>query len=207
LLSPDWATRDSLVLSNRLATDAYVSLLQKTRCHYILGSPITSKSIVAIQSEYPVLLCITSLFQNGICTTYLLHLVHVIRAAWIAFRRRDAMLSSFIRQALLGSRNLSSRPTAPASTLGDVCRLATTVAAVDTASIYRLRCRRIVKEGSVSRSCNLSRIPPFSSDRLIEPEKLTRIAAKKENTFYPLDWRLDLAKRLAKSVYSAKRQF
>lgn len=43
-----------LFLSNRLATEAYVSLLQKTRCHYILGSPITSKSIVAIQSEYPV---------------------------------------------------------------------------------------------------------------------------------------------------------
>jgi hypothetical protein len=65
-------------------------------------------------------------------------------------------------------------------TLGDVCRLAKTVAAVDTASIYRLRCRRIIKEGSVSRSCNLSRIPPFSSDRLIEPEKFRRIAVKRE---------------------------
>jgi len=43
-----------LFLSNRLATEAYVSLLQKTNCHYILGSPVTRKSIRAIQSEYTV---------------------------------------------------------------------------------------------------------------------------------------------------------
>ena len=43
-----------LLLSNRLATDAYVSLLQKTNCDYIIGSPVTSKAIAAIQKEYPV---------------------------------------------------------------------------------------------------------------------------------------------------------
>ncbi|TVY93810.1 Adenylate-forming reductase [Lachnellula willkommii] len=38
-----------LLLSTRLATDAYVSLLEKTDCVNILGSPSTAKSIAAIQ--------------------------------------------------------------------------------------------------------------------------------------------------------------
>lgn len=43
-----------LLLSNRLATEAYVSLLQKTKCRYILGCSVTSKAIASIQSDYPV---------------------------------------------------------------------------------------------------------------------------------------------------------
>jgi acyl-CoA synthetase (AMP-forming)/AMP-acid ligase II len=37
-----------LLLSTRLATDAYVSLLEKTDCHDILGTSTTAKSISAI---------------------------------------------------------------------------------------------------------------------------------------------------------------
>src|ERR1700677_4761396 len=43
-----------LLLSNRLATEAYISLLQRTKCQYILGSSVTSKSIETIQAEYPL---------------------------------------------------------------------------------------------------------------------------------------------------------
>lgn len=38
-----------LLLSTRLATDAYVSLLEKTKCHDILSAPTTAKSIAGIQ--------------------------------------------------------------------------------------------------------------------------------------------------------------
>jgi acyl-CoA synthetase (AMP-forming)/AMP-acid ligase II len=43
-----------LLLSNRLATEAYISLLQRTNCQYILGSSVTNKSIETIQAEYPL---------------------------------------------------------------------------------------------------------------------------------------------------------
>jgi acyl-CoA synthetase (AMP-forming)/AMP-acid ligase II len=39
-----------LLLSTRLATDAYVSLLEKTKCHNILGTSTTKEAIAAIQA-------------------------------------------------------------------------------------------------------------------------------------------------------------
>jgi acyl-CoA synthetase (AMP-forming)/AMP-acid ligase II len=49
-----------LLLSNRLATEAYVSLLQGTKCHKIIYSKIQSKAVGLIQSQiklsgYPLL--------------------------------------------------------------------------------------------------------------------------------------------------------
>jgi acyl-CoA synthetase (AMP-forming)/AMP-acid ligase II len=49
-----------LLLSNRLATEAYVSLLQKTKCNRIISSDNQTKAVAAIQFEmklfqYPVL--------------------------------------------------------------------------------------------------------------------------------------------------------
>lgn len=41
-----------LLLSTRLATDAYASLLEKTNCHNILGTSTTSKTIAAIQAVW-----------------------------------------------------------------------------------------------------------------------------------------------------------
>lgn len=40
-----------LLLSNRLAIEAYVSLLQKTKCHHVVSSDNHSKVVAAIQSE------------------------------------------------------------------------------------------------------------------------------------------------------------
>jgi acyl-CoA synthetase (AMP-forming)/AMP-acid ligase II len=48
-----------LLLSNRLSTEAYVSLLQKTKCHRIISSENHAKAVAAIQadmqiSQYPL---------------------------------------------------------------------------------------------------------------------------------------------------------
>lgn len=43
-----------LLLSNRLATEAYVFLLHKTKCNRIVSSENLSKQVAAIQSETPV---------------------------------------------------------------------------------------------------------------------------------------------------------
>jgi len=40
-----------LLLSNRLATEAYVSLLQKTKCHQIIASENQAKAVAAIKAE------------------------------------------------------------------------------------------------------------------------------------------------------------
>lgn len=43
-----------LLLSNRLAKEAYISLLEKTNCHHIIGAQTTQASIQAVQTEYPL---------------------------------------------------------------------------------------------------------------------------------------------------------
>jgi len=43
-----------LLLSTRLPTEAYVSLMEKTDCHDILIAPSTMKAIATIQEVYPI---------------------------------------------------------------------------------------------------------------------------------------------------------
>ena len=86
-----------------------------------------------------------------------------------------------------------------ASTLEDVCRLAKTLSAIDPESINLLPCRGVIKKSQSPDHAACFEFLFWVPTVLDSPRSLRELLLE-GNIFYPLDWRLDLAKQLAKSV-------